>query len=92
MLEESGWKDQLRKDCIQYAKDHPSTEKGTSNEKKPEDAANSAHKTAPDISLEAMINALVSKSKGTPKSNFFIHLKELKTTVTTIRSCIVLPC
>lgn len=59
MLEESGWKDQLKKDCLQYAQDHTSS---NTSSKKVDDGSTSPFK---DVSLESMLSALTSKSKGT---------------------------
>lgn len=64
VLEECGWKDQVKKDCLAYAKEHASTSKAESSSttsKKPEDAKSSPMK---DVSLDAMLKELLSKSKG----------------------------
>jgi hypothetical protein len=64
MLEESGWKDQLKKDCLQYAQEHASSSTSetasTANGKKVDEASVSPFK---DVSLEGMLSALLSKSK-----------------------------
>jgi 6-pyruvoyl-tetrahydropterin synthase len=60
MLEESGWKEQLSKDCLQYAQTHASAS-STSISKKNDEAPSSPFN---DISLDAMIGALLTKSKG----------------------------
>lgn len=65
MLEECGWKDQVKKDCLQYAKENgisSKSEASSSTPKKPEEGKNPSPK---DVNLDAMLKELTSKSKGT---------------------------
>ena len=69
MLEECGWKEQLKKDCLAYAREHSTAASSSSvaassvsNGKKGEVEAAPTFK---DITLESLLGSLQGKAKGT---------------------------
>lgn len=64
MLEECGWKDQVKKDCLQYAKENSITSKADSATVTPKKSEDGKSASTKDLNLEAMLKELTSKSKG----------------------------
>ena len=68
MLEECGWKEQLRQDCLQYAREH-STASASSSATNPSSngkriETENVAPTFKDMTLESLLGSLQDKAKG----------------------------